>query len=131
MKKLTQLFRSDADVAMLVARLLRIGVFSASIIALIGGVIYLLHFGSARPEYHVFNGAPEQYRHLQGIFTGLLSFDGMSIIQLGIVILLATPILRIFFSAIGFAVEKDYLYVFITLLVFSVILFGMVGGLKV
>lgn len=131
MRKFSGLFKSDADVALMVAWLLRIGVFSASIIALFGGILYLIHFGAQVPEYHIFKGAPEQYRHIAGIFGGIANFDGMAIIQLGIVILLATPILRIVFSALGFALERDYLYVFITLVVFSVILFGMIGGLKV
>nr|NKQ94879.1 DUF1634 domain-containing protein [Escherichia coli] len=55
--------------------------------------------------------------------------DGASIIQLAVVLLIATPILRIAFSVLAFAIEKDKLYVIITLIVFSIIIFGMYSGL--
>jgi len=54
---------------------------------------------------------------------------GVDIIQLGVVLLIATPIARILFSVFAFTVEKDYLYIVITLIVLGVILFSMLGGL--
>ncbi|WP_374165166.1 DUF1634 domain-containing protein [Arcticibacter sp. MXS-1] len=122
-------FKSDKDVASLVGKLLRTGVFTASAVALFGGLIYLFRHGGELPDYHEFKGAPENLRHLPGIFTGVGAFSGRAIIQLGVVILLATPILRVAFSAVGFLLEKDLLYVFITLLVLAIIVAGMVGGL--
>ncbi|PWG80177.1 DUF1634 domain-containing protein [Pararcticibacter amylolyticus] len=122
-------FSTDRDVAALVGKLLRTGVVTASIVAFIGGVVYLTRHGAEVPDYKVFRGAPENLRHFPGILEGVMSFSGAAIIQLGVVILLATPIVRIFFSAIAFAIEKDYLYVVITLIVLGIIVFGMVGGL--
>jgi len=43
--------------------------------------------------------------------------------------LIATPIARILFSVLAFLLEKDYLYVGITLIVLGVIVFSMLGGL--
>ncbi|RXF69800.1 DUF1634 domain-containing protein [Arcticibacter tournemirensis] len=129
MKNIIKSFRNDSDVASFVGRLLRTGVFTASAVALLGGIIYLVRHGSEVPDYRIFKGAPDELRHLPGIFKGVWSFSGSAIIQLGVVVLLATPILRIFFSAVAFAIEKDYLYVLITLIVLGIIIFGMVGGL--
>ncbi len=53
----------------------------------------------------------------------------MAIIQLGVVVLLATPITRIAFSVLAFAMEKDRLYVVITLIVLGVITFSIFSGL--
>jgi uncharacterized membrane protein len=46
------------------------------------------------------------------------------LIQLGLFVLIATPIARILFSVFGYLFEKDYLYVVITLLVLIVILWN-------
>lgn len=130
MRNVFSFLKNDADVGILVAQLLRIGVISASVVAFIGGVMYLKDNAFLLPEYHVFNGAPKNVRDLPDILSGVFALKGASIIQFGVVILLATPILRIVFSALAFAVERDYLYVFITLIVLSVILTGVFGGLK-
>lgn len=116
---------AQRDVEKLIGQLLRTGVILASIVAFIGGFFYLHSYGKNIPEYHVFNGAAEYLRHLPGIFQGISRMDGAAIIQLGVVILIATPILRVAFSILAFAIEKDYQYVFITLIVLAVILFSM------
>lgn len=122
-------FWQERDVEMFIGQQLRWGVITASVIAFIGGIIYLSSHGGGTPAYHVFNGAPEYVRHLPGIFQGVARLDGMAIIQLGVVVLLATPITRIAFSVVAFAMEKDRLYVMITLLVLSIIIFSIFSGL--
>lgn len=129
MKNFFRAFHTDRDVAALVGKLLRTGVVTASVIALLGGVVYLIRHGAQTPQYSIFRGAPVPLRHLPGIIHGVFSFSGSAIIQLGVVVLLATPILRVFFSAVAFASEGDFLYVIITLIVLGIIVFGMVGGL--
>ena len=71
----------------------------------------------------------EGLNHLKGIWQGVLENRGMNIIQLGVVLLIATPIIRIVFSVIAFLLEKDYLYVFLTLIVLGIITYSMLGGL--
>jgi len=122
-------FWQERDVEMFIGQQLRWGVITASVIAFIGGIIYLYSHGGDTPAYHVFNGAPEYVRYLPGIFHGVARLDGMAIIQLGVVVLLATPITRIAFSVVAFAMEKDRLYVMITLLVLSIIIFSIFSGL--
>ena len=123
------ILRTDKDVALIVGQLLRAGVVTSSVIALIGGIIYLIAHGADTPHYTKFIGAPKNLRHINGIIDGLLVFDARAIIQMGILVLIATPILRVMLSAIAFAIEKDYLYVVITLIVLSIIAIGMFGGL--
>ena len=111
-----------------IGRWLRFGAYSSAIIAIIGGVLYLSQ-QKELPDYNVFSGAAPQYTHLPGILNGVMALDGAAVIQMAAVILIATPILRIVFSVFAFAAEKDRMYVLITLIVLSIILFGMFSGL--
>jgi len=132
MKKIFNGFWDDTDVEQVVGQLLRYGVISASVVAFVGGVFYLLQHGSgAIPQYGNFVGEGAGYTTFKGIFKGAAAFSATEIIQLGVLILIATPILRVLFSLLAFILEKDKLYVFITLIVLCVIMTSIFGGLKV
>lgn len=129
MKKFFSNYLRDKDIQQLIGKQLRVGVVTSSIIVLIGGVIYLIRHGHEQPSYSDFTGVREGLTNLPGIWQGVLENKGMNIIQLGVVLLIATPIIRIAFSVIAFLLEKDYLYVVLTLVVLGVIMFSMSGGL--
>ena len=57
-----------------------------------------------------------------------MHLHGKSIIQFGLLLLIATPIARVMFSVVGFAVERDYLYVALTLIVLGVLLYSLIGS---
>ena len=61
---------------------------------------------------------------LTAVFSGLIAIKPLAIIQLGVIILLATPVLRVGSSLILFAFEKDRAFVLITLFVLVVLLFS-------
>jgi uncharacterized membrane protein len=129
--KIEKIKVTDYDMQQLIGRVLRYGVLVSGIVAIIGGIWYLYQHGSGTPHYTVFNGEPAGYTSLTGILKGLGEGSAKEIIQLGVVILIATPILRIGFSLLAFILEKDKLYVLITVIVLSIILFSMFGGLKI
>ena len=58
----------------------------------------------------------------------MAGFHGQAIIQFGLLLLIATPVARVAFAAIGFAMERDYLYVVITLIVLVVLLYSLFGS---
>ncbi|NCD71338.1 DUF1634 domain-containing protein [Mucilaginibacter agri] len=118
----------DTDIQSIIGWVLRLGVLVSMAVVAIGGVIYLYRHGSEHIDYHEFKGVPEFVHTLSGIFHGIITGRGRAIIQAGIILLIATPIIRIIFSAIGFIIEKDYLYVGITLLVLLIIVIGMLSG---
>lgn len=122
---------TDYDMQQLIGQVLRYGVLSSGIVAIIGGVWYLFQQGAAMTHYTSFNGEPAGYTSLTGIIEGLSNGSASEIIQLGVIILIATPIIRICFSLVSFILEKDRMYVVITLIVLLIILFSMFGGLKV
>ena len=62
-------------------------------------------------------------RIIEEIITLPLAITGLAI-ALGLLLLILTPIARIVFSIFGYLLEKDYLYVSITLFVLAVILWN-------
>jgi uncharacterized membrane protein len=117
------------DMQQMIGTTLRIGVTTACIIAFVSGIYYLISHGSEPvPNYAVFTKEPQSYTTLSGIFGGLLQFQAKNWIQLGVLVLMLTPIMRILLSLIDFAKERDWLYTTITAIVFLVILANSLGG---
>jgi uncharacterized membrane protein len=112
----------DEDLERIMGNLLRCGVLTSLCVVVLGAVFYLFQHGSETPSYKQFLGEPRRFSEVKQVWQTALEGRGRSIIQLGLFILIATPIARIVFSIIGYILEKDYLYIAITLIVLSVIL---------
>lgn len=119
----------DADVKLMIGNLLRWGVIVSMSVVFIGGLIYLYRHGNEKASYHIFNGEPEFLKNLKGILQNVAALKGRAIIQTGILLLIATPIARVLLSVFSFLLEKDYLYVVITLIVLGIIVFSMLSGI--
>jgi uncharacterized membrane protein len=117
----------DTDMQAVIGWVLRIGVIVSISVVFVGGVIYIYRHSGSIPNYSKFNGVPD-YVQLHGIINGIINLRGRSIIQAGIILLIATPIMRIVFSTVSFALEKDYLYVGISLLVLLIIIISSING---
>jgi uncharacterized membrane protein len=122
------LVRGDEQIEKLTSVVLRSGVVIAATIVLFGGIFYLIRYGMLSPNYHFFHGEPADLRSVSGIIKGALSFHPRNIIQLGLLVLIATPVARVLLSVFAFAVERDRAYVIITLIVLGVLLFSLAGG---
>jgi uncharacterized membrane protein len=119
---------NDEDFDVTLARVLRIGVIiSASVIAT-GGVVYLSRHGFESPAYHVFRGEAGRLRSPGGILGEAANLSGRGLIQLGLLILIATPIARVVFSVIGFLRAGDRLYTAITLFVLALLAYSVTSG---
>ena len=114
----------------ILAKVLRIGVFTACGLAIFSGILFLCRYGMAElPDFTHFSydeAHPADYTTLAGIRHGLVTFDPRSWIQLSIIALILTPVMRVVFSLIEFLKEKDWLYVGITFIVLMVILLNAV-----
>jgi len=119
---------TDERVEAIVGHLLRVGVLTAAGFVLFGAAVYLVRHGGSSPDYGVFRGEPEELRSLSGIIGSVLSFRGRGLIQLGLVLLIATPVARVAFCVLAFARERDWLYVVVTLIVLSALLFSLTGS---
>lgn len=118
----------DTDIQRILGWVLRLGVSLSMLIVGIGGVVYLYRHGSEMVSYQKFTGVPEFVHSPLGIWQGILTGRGRAIIQAGIILLIATPVIRVVFSAIGFVLEKDWLYTGISLLVLLVIIISALTG---
>jgi uncharacterized membrane protein len=107
--------------------LLRTGVTLAALVVLFGGVLYLAHSWSSPTYYRTFHSEPGDLRHISGIVRESVAFHSAGIIQLGLLLLIATPIARVAFSVWAFAEERDWLYVTFTLIVLGLLLFSLAG----
>lgn len=125
----------NKDVDLFIGKLLRYGVILSCIVTTIGGILYVIQHHGSIPDYSPipfgedFPGVAQYLRSFSSIFENVLAFDGAAIIQLGVIILIATPILRVAISVFAFLFEKDYLYVTITLIVLAIIIANMLLGL--
>jgi len=125
-------FLADNDIEQFIGLQLRYGVIISSLIVLVGGLIYLGQSGQLQlPSYHHFIGIRDGNTNFGGILNGTRMLNAKSIIQFGVVVLIATPILRIAFSLMGFVLEKDRMYMFITAMVLTVMMVSIFGGLKI
>jgi uncharacterized membrane protein len=115
----------DKRVDEIIGLLLRIGVISAAFVVLVGGVFLLVHSGFAPPHYRVFRGEPTELRHISSIFHEAFALHPEGIIQFGLLLLIATPVARVLFTVFAFAYERDWTYVVITLIVFSLLLYSL------
>jgi uncharacterized membrane protein len=119
---------TDQELDITVAAMLRFGVSLAAAVVLAGGALLLRHPWSAIPDYTHFHAGDPQMRSLRGIVRGVMHAEPRSIIQLGLVVLIATPVARVVFCVVGFARQRDRLYVGVSSLVLAVLIYSLTKG---
>jgi uncharacterized membrane protein len=117
----------DAQVEEIMGNLLRTGVMLSAAVVLIGGFLYLVRYGGEQPGYHLFHGEPQELSSVQGTLYFTLHGHRRGLIQVGLLLLIATPIARVIFSVYAFLRERDYLYLAITLVVLSVLAYSLLS----
>ena len=115
----------DSIIDLRISVLLRSGMAISAFVILIGGILFLIHQGGAIPDYKTFHGLPSSLTTLSGIFHGAFHLHAVGIVQLGLLLLIATPVSRVLFSVIAFWMERDYLYVTISGIVFVILLYSL------
>jgi uncharacterized membrane protein len=118
----------DRSVEQLIGRLLQIGVLASALVALVGGIAFLVQYGGAPVQVSQFHGQPEYLLSFAGIVRGAANFDSRAIVQLGLVMLVATPVARVALTLVAFAFRRDRMYVAITTLVLALLLYGLIWG---
>ncbi len=119
---------TDFDLNRSVGNLLRIGVI-LSVITSLFGFIKLFLEGFKMPKEYSSLEIPDG-TIWQSFWNSLMNFEGVAIIQLGILILIMTPLVRIIFALIGYLKEKDYTYVIISLIVLGIMVVSFLMGFE-
>lgn len=118
----------DRRIEIILGNLLRAGVLFSAAVVLCGACIYLFRHAHEPADYRVFRGEPSEFRTIPGVIQSVINGRGRGLIQLGLLLLIATPIARVAFSVAGFAIERDRLYVALTLIVLAILLYSLLGS---
>jgi uncharacterized membrane protein len=119
---------TEHQVEQFIGNLLRAGVVLAALVVLAGGVRYLVHYGEAVPEYRLSPEESQELCHVEGILRQALHGHSRGLIQLGLLLLIATPVARVAFSVVAFALQRDGKFVLITLIVFGTLLYSLAAS---
>ena len=119
---------TDIDLNRSVGNLLRLGVILSVTTSLIG-FIKLFSEGFVMPRKYTLLEMGDSSEKVWGHFwNSLCKGEGMAIIQLGILLLILTPLVRIIFALIGYMKEKDYVYVVISTIVLTIMIVSFLTG---
>ncbi|URM35464.1 DUF1634 domain-containing protein [Flavobacterium anhuiense] len=119
----------EKDFQTIIGNLLRYGVWISLSVAFIGGIVYLIHNGNQIEDYSVFKENDRNiFEVIAAVYNGAIQGNGESLIFTGIILLFLTPVLRVLLSLFSFLLEKDYLYVGITLIVIAIIIISISFG---
>lgn len=123
--------RDPDSMNVIVSKVLRYGVVISSAVIL-AGTLLLLASNGLSPAGHFLSYNPSQVPHgafsvsFAALANGLLTLSPFSVIELGVLMLLATPVSRVAFSIFLFAAERNRMYVYVTLGVLTLLLFSMI-----
>jgi len=118
----------DQRIELVIAQLLRAGVLLSAFVVIAGAVLYLAPHPRARVDFHTFHAEPQQLRTVDGVLHTAFGGSAAGIMQLGLLLLIATPITRVGFSIVAFAMEGDRLYVMFTIFVLVILLYSLFGS---
>jgi uncharacterized membrane protein len=120
--------RTDRRLGREIGAILRLGVLVSSAVIVLGLVPYLIRDGTRQADYHLFRGEPAVFRSIPD----LLGYAGRAhprgIMQLGVLLLIATPFARVALCLVEFARERDWLYIGVTLAVLLTLSWGLFGA---
>ncbi len=119
---------TDQRMERVMGGLLRAGVSLSAVLVLAGALVHLAGHAGDRPDFGSFAGEPAALRSAGGILRGALALDGPALIQLGLAVLVATPVARVAFSVFAFAAQRDRTYVLVTLAVLGLLGFSLLGA---
>ncbi len=117
----------DAAFEQQLGMVLQTGVLVAATVVFAGAIVFLVRRGGLPADYHDFHGEPDNLRSVSGILRSAAALSGRGLIQLGLLLLLATPVVRVAAAVAGFARQRDWLYVGIASLVLALLLVSLIA----
>jgi len=117
---------TEAEMDVRMGRLLQWGVVLAAVEMVCGAAVFLIHNAEGVPSYRTFRYVSSPLHSLRGILGEARRGDGGGLIQLAVLLIVATPISRVIFAAYAFVRMRDWLYTLISMTVLSLLLFTIV-----
>lgn len=119
------------DLQRIISTTLRAGVTLACVIALCGVGGYLLQQGGVPvKDFSTFTPPAPEHTDLVALLSSAFSGEALSWVQMGVLCLILTPILRVLLSFADFCKEGNGLYALISILVLVIILLNSIAGIK-
>jgi uncharacterized membrane protein len=115
----------DKRVEIFLGKILRWGVLLAALVVFAGGVWFLAEPHDVAQNYRTFRGEPAELRAVASIVHQAIELRPLGVIQFGLLLLIATPVARVLFSVLGFGLERDWIYVVLTLLVLALLIYTL------
>jgi uncharacterized membrane protein len=119
---------SDEHIEKTIGNLLRVGVIASALLVFSGGLLYLIHQGGQPAPSNLNQFQPTPLRNPLLIVREAATGDPLGLIMLGLLVLIATPVTRVLFSVVVFALQRDRLYVCFTLFVLVILLYSLFSG---
>jgi uncharacterized membrane protein len=119
-------------IEVLISRLLRFGVVTSLSIVGLGLLLMFIHHPSylrSAMDLQRLTSPGAAFPHtLREMMTGLAAMRGQAVVVLGLLLLIATPIMRVAVSVAGFVLQRDRVFVVITSAVLAVLLVSFLLG---
>jgi len=116
---------TDKRIQQVIGTLLRVGVLLSAAVVLAGGIWLFVECGNGKPEYRRFRSIDPGLRTPAAVITSLRHPNPQSVIQFGLLLLIATPVARVVLSLAAFALQRDRVYVVVTLVVLTVLVYSL------
>ena len=113
-----KILQEKHDLESVIQKLLVIGVLLSSTLMLTGFILGIVQ-GVV---------VPSQVPNITAVPAEVLALHPIGFMALGLLVLIATPIVRVFFSVLGFLYERDWRYALVTLIVFIIVLTSIFLG---
>jgi len=119
-------------VELAISALLRVGVLTSLLVVLIGTVVTFVHhphyLSSRHDLVHLTRPGAEFPHSVPTVVRGLQHSQGRAIVMAGILLLIATPVLRVAVSVLAFVYQRDRTFVVITSVVLALLLTSFLLG---
>jgi uncharacterized membrane protein len=119
----------------IISELLRWGVFGSLLLLASGTILCFAHSsdygkagGNADDLHRLITNGSTFPRTFSWWLHGLARGDGQAVIVAGLLLLIATPVIRVMISIVAFTIEKDRAYVVITSVVFLLLMISFFLG---
>ena len=119
----------DRRLEAIIANLLRAGVLLAAAVVFAGGAVYLAGHHADKVDFHGFTGVHFEMHSMRGVVASAAHLNSQALIQLGLLLLIATPVARVALAVVGFWLERDRLYAVISLIVLAILTFSLMQGI--
>ena len=119
-------------VELTISNLLRIGVLTSLVVVVFGTAVTFVHhpgYVTSGRDLHRLTGPDADFPHsVPAVIRGIEHHQGRSLVVAGLLLLIATPVLRVAVSIVAFAVQRDRMFVVVTSIVLAVLLASFILG---